>query len=305
MARVTNAILGNVGYGRGSTSPMLDLTYGGQQGYSPNLVEIVNNQAYIRKNLICVLLEAPKFFQQMPDPQKWVQSLKALFELHCRTIEGFNAGLTADFDEHPVGGGGEMQQELTDMKRARSEPVFGFVEKYGMPIQTFLYYWMTYGGMDPETKFALSGTLSTPPSDMLMDQYTATAIFIEPDPTHTRVMKSWLTTNMFPKSTGEIIGKRDLTAASEVLNLSVEFTGISQFGLGANAFAQSILDTIKLTNANPFLKQAFIQGINSDVAAATTSGYREGINNLASQAVTGGGNVNGAGLVPPTSTTVG
>ena len=305
MSRVTNAILGSTAYGRGSTDSMLDLTYGGQFGYSPNLVELVSNQAYIRRNLICILLEAPKFFQLMPDPAKWVQTLKALFELHCRTIEGFNGGLTVDFDEHPVGGAGEMQQEVTDVKRARTEPVFGFVEKYGMPIQTFLYYWITYGMMDPDTKYALSGTLSQPPSDNLMDWHSATALFIEPDPTHTKVLKSWVTTNMMPKGTGEIIGKRDLTAASEVLNLNVEFTGVSQFNLGTNVFAQSILNTIKMTNANPYLKPSFIQGINSDVAAASTSGYREEIANLSSQAVTGGANTSGSsGLITP-STSVG
>jgi hypothetical protein len=304
MSRVTNAVLGSTAYGRGSAAAMLDLSYGGQQGYAPNLVEIVSNQAYIRKNLICILLEAPKFFQLMPDPAKWVQSLKALFELHCRTIEGFNAGLTVDFDEHNVGGAGEMQQEVTDVKRARSEPVFGFVEKYGMPIQTFLYYWITYGMMDPDTKYALAGTLSQPPSDMLLDWYTATALFIEPDPTHTKVMKSWVTTNMMPKGTGEIIGKRDLTAASEVLQLSVEFTGISQFGLGTNVFAQNILNTLNLTNANPYLRPSFIQGINSDVAAANVSGYREEIASLASQAVTGGANISGsATAIPKTGVT--
>lgn len=287
MARITDALLDAKAFGKGSTQPMLDVSYGGQMGYSPNLKEWVSNQAYVRRNLIAVLLEAPRFFQLMPDPQKWVESLKSMIELHARTIEGLNAGLTVELDEHPVGGAGEMQQEVTDVKRARTEPSFGFVEKYGMPIQTFLYNWITYGLMDPDTKYALVGTLSgEKPDDMLADWYSATVLFIEPDPTHQKVVKSWLVTNMFPKGTGEIIGKRDLTTASEVLNLTVEFTGIAQVGLGVNTFGQEILSSINLANANPYLREAFQNNIASDVSAAV-EGYTNGITTLAASAVPG------------------
>lgn len=287
MSRVTNAILNQQAFGRGSSQPMLDLTFGGQQGYAPNLAEWVSNQAYVRRNLIPILLEAPRFFQLMPEPQKWVDTLKSLMELHCRTIEGFNAALTVETDTHPVGGAGELQDEIIDVKRARSEPVFGFVEKYGMPIQTFLSQWIHYGLMDPDTKYALVGTLSgQKPEDMLADWYSATMLFFEPDPTHKKVVKAWITTNMFPKETGEITGKREIAAGSEILNLSVPFTGVSQYGLGANLFAQQILDTINMNNANPYLRPAFIQSMAPDVAAAA-QGYKKNVEDLGAAAVPG------------------
>lgn len=287
MSRVTDAILSQKAFGRGSNQPMLDPTFGGQMGYAPNLAEWVSNAAYVRRNLICVLLEAPRFFQYMPDPQKWVDTLKSLVELHPRTIEGLNAGLTLEFDEHPVGGGGEMQQEVTDSKRARTEPVFTFVEKYGMPIQTFLYNWITYGIMDPDTKFALANTLAGErPEDMLPDQFTASMLFMEPDPQHKRVVKSWVVTNMMPKGTGEIIGKRELTAAGEVASLSVEFTGIAQFNLGTNIFAQSIMDKISMTNANPYLRPSFISAISPTVEASA-KGYKSEVEDLGKSAVPG------------------
>lgn len=287
MSRITDAILANKAFGNGSTQPMLDITYGGQQGWAPNLTEWVSNQAYVRRNLICVLLEAPRFFSVMPDPQKWVSSLKSLMELHCKSIEGFNAGLTVETDEHPVGGAGEFQQEVTDVKRARTEPSLTFVEKYGMPIQTFLHNWITYGLMDPDTKYAMVGTLSNQrPDDLLADWYSMSCLFLEPDPQHRKVVKSWVTTNMFPKETGEIIGKRDLTTASEVLNLTVPFTGISQFSMGTNLFAQQILNTINMNNSNPYLRPSFIQNISADVNAAV-DGYKKGIEDLGKSAVPG------------------
>lgn len=284
MARLTEAILGQKAFGGHANQPMLDLTYGGQHGWAPNLTEWVSNQAYVRRNLVCVLLEAPRFFTLMPDPAKWVSTLKSLLELHCRSIEGFNAALTVDTDEHPVGGAGEMQQEVINVTRARTEPSFTFVEKYGRPIQTFIQHWIQYALMDPETKYALVGTLENKPEDLLADWFSCSALFFEPDPTHRKVVQAWVTTNMFPKETGEIVGKRDLTSASEILNLTIPFTGISQYGLGVNLFAQKILDGININNANPYLRPSHLQSISSDVAAAT-EGYKKNAEDLGSSAV--------------------
>ena len=288
MSRITDAILGQKSFGRDATQPMLDLTYGGQFGYAPRLTEWVSNQAYVRKNLFAILLEAPRFFQLMPDPQKWVSVLKSLIELHPKTIEGLNAGIKLETDTHNVGGAGELQDEVIDSKRDRSEPVFTYVEKYGKPIQTFLQQWIQYGIMDPDTKYPLIGTLTgQKPDDMLADWYSCSVLFVEPDPTHRKVVQSWVVTNMFPKGTGDIVGKRDLTSASEVLNLSIEFTGIAQTGLGTNVFAQKILDAITLDNANPYLRPSIIDKITSDVEAATV-GYQSTVTDLGKSAVVTG-----------------
>jgi hypothetical protein len=221
----------------------------------------------------------------MPDSGTWVQTLKAMFELHARTIEGFNAGLTVEPVEHAMGGGGEMFQEFVDVKRARSEPQITLTEKYGRPFQTFLHQWIQYGLADPDTKYALVGTLEDYPEDMLADRYAASAIFIEPDPTHRKVVKAWLTTNMWPLSTGDIVGKKDQTSGSELTDLNITFAGISQVGYGVDLYAQEILNSINITRANPYLRPAFISGKDSHVAAAATSGYQEGVDNLAAATI--------------------
>jgi len=91
------------------------------------------NQAYVSRPVVCILLEAPKMFSVMPDSQKWISSLKALFELHARSIDGLNAGIKVDTEEHPVGGAGEQQQEIVNVTRERTQPKFTFIEKYGRP----------------------------------------------------------------------------------------------------------------------------------------------------------------------------
>lgn len=265
---------------------MLDLSYGGQQGWSPNLAEWVSNQAYVSRPLICILLEAPKLFTVMPNAPKWHASLKALFELHAKTIEGFNGGLKAEFDKHTVGGAGEEQHEIVNMTREVSVPKFTFVEKYGRPIQTLLNYWMRYGMMDPETKHALIGTMGNGNvKDLLADWYSATCLFMVPDPLHKTVDKAWITTNMMPQSEGDVTAKRDLSSGQEVLTLDIEFTGMSQYGLGVTKFAQGILDQISTTNADPNMRASFIDGISADVQAAT-NGYKYDLENVGRQSVT-------------------
>lgn len=273
MSRITDALLKNRAHSTMSTQPMLDLTYGGQNGWQPVLTEWVNNQAYVRRQLVAVLLEAPRFFQYMPEPTKWVQTLKSLVELHPLRIEGLNAGLEVETAEHAVGGAGEMQKEFVNVTRARSDVTIAYSsDKYGNPIQTFLENWITYALMDPNTKTALVGTLADYPGDMLADMYSMSVLFFEPDPTHRKVVRSWVTTNLFPTSTGEIIGKRDLTAGSELTELSINFGGISQYGLGTNLMAQQILDAININDANPWATPSFIQGRDSDATAAA-KGY--------------------------------
>lgn len=286
MSRLTDAIISGA-YTRDTDRSVLDLQFGGQQGWAPNLTEWVSNQAYTTRPLICILLEAPKMFTEMPDSQKWYSGLKALFELHARTIEGFNAGLKVDVEEHPVGGGGEQQQEYVNVTRERSQPKFTFIEKYGRPIQTLLDYWIRYGMMDPESKFGLLGTMGKSNiKDLLADWYSATCLFMVPDPLHQSVDKAWITTNMYPLSTGDITAKRDLTSSQEMLTLDIEFAGISQYGLGVTQFANSILKNINITNGDPNMRAPFVNAVSPDVDAISTSGYKARTENLASTTVT-------------------
>lgn len=284
--RVADAILqNNSEWAAGRQNPMLDLRYGGQQGFAPDLSQWVSNQAYVRRNLICLLLEAPTGFQQMADPSRWVGTLRSLVELHPLSIDGLAAGLEVEVtDTSPVGGGGEYHQDFVDVKRARSTPVFRWNEKYGMPISSFFRAWIQYLMMNEESKVAGIGTLANRPTDMLADRYAATMAFIEPDPTHTKVVKSWLCTNMFPQGTGEVTGRRELAAAGEPVTIDITFSAITQFGAGVDAFAQTLLDSINIIGANPANRPALVQAVQADVAA-TTVGYERNAESLGATAL--------------------
>jgi len=271
MARLTEALMkkesgDQKGLQKFSNAPLLNLTYGGMHGWTPNYAEYVNNQAYVRRNSVCILLEAPRFFSYMENAEEYVQILKMLLEEHAISFEGFNAELTVEVDEHAVGGGGQKQHEYVNVTMAQSEPVYNFVEKYGRPIQMYIETWIRYGIMDPDTKFALINTIANKGTngtdyvtDMLSDMYSCTVLVMEMDPTHTTVVKSFICTNMFPKTTGEIVAKRDLTQNNEILNLSIPFTGLTQSNAGTNEFAQKILNNIQQKGASPYMRKAFTE----------------------------------------------
>lgn len=288
MARLADSFLEGRGFGQDLSAKILNPANGGQMGYSPDLREWVSSGKHIRRNLIPLLLEAPTFFSLMPDPQVWYQGLRAMMELHPRSIEGLNSTITVETAETPVGGAGEQLEEFTNVTRARSNPTFTWDELKGRPFQNLLEGWIFNGMMDPATKVANIGTLATGrPDDMLGDRYTATMCFIEPDETHQFVVQAWLCTNMAPKSGGERTGSRNITEALQMNQLNIEFTALTQVGVGVNRMAQLLLNKINLVNANPNLRPAFINDIAPDVAREA-KGYINQTEELGRTAITPG-----------------
>lgn len=286
MGRLTDALITDAYAGTAGLAPTLNLALGGQHGWSPNLTEWINNQAYVSRPAYCMLLEAPEMFKHLPNGPKWVQALKSLFELHAYSFEGLNAELKVETDTHDVGGAGEKQHEVVNVTREASTPKFSFVEKYGRPIQILHEYWIRYGLMDPDTKYAMLNTLGVATvKDMLADWYSATLLFVVPDPLHKTVDRAWVTTNVFPFSAGTNTAKRDLKTGQEILIHDIEYSGISQYGLGVNAFAQTLLDAINVKNADPFMRKSFIQARSADVTAAAT-GYESGLEKVATEGAT-------------------
>lgn len=252
-------------YGERHLQPMVDISHptAGQNGPFTNFEGYVSNSAYVRRNLIAVLIEAPRGFNDLPDPGKWRETLKTLVELQPDSIEGLTSTLTAEFVETAVGSAGEIQEDISNVTRERSTPTFNWTEKYGKPINAFLTGWITELLMDPITNVPgvvtrKLGNSETPPADMLPDYTGMTVLFFEPDPTQTRVIHAWLCTNMHPKTAGEVVGARDLTAAGETVQYSVEFTSLTQEGYGVRRYAQDILDEMNESAINPNAMPAFV-----------------------------------------------
>lgn len=269
MARLKDTIISNgVGWARGSNAPMVDLKYGGQMGFSPQYAEWINNAAGVRRNIICLLLDYPRGFDYLPEKQEWIKTLRQLVEVHPLSITGLNASLTVATTSNPVGGGGQQQLDPTNVTMEPTNVSMRWNEKYGFPISKFWSSYIRLLIMDPETKVAGISTLgANRPGDMLPDMRTFSCAFIEPDVQHNKVIRSWVVSNLFPQSSGEIIGTRDVTADGEVPSIDITFGGIAQFGFGVDVFCQQLLDGIDITGANPLNRPSHIQAIDADVNA--------------------------------------
>jgi hypothetical protein len=283
MTRVKDALLTSA-YASG-LNPMLDLEFGAQNGWAPNIAEIVSNTLYVRRNLEARLLTAPLGFQYLNNPDKWIATLRAMIETLPRTIEGFNKGLKVETSDVAIGGGSEIQQDVLRVVRDRSSPSFGYADKYGKPMVRFLEQYILYLLGNPETHTPGIVTLADKPSDYLSDLYSFSALFYETDPTKTHIVEAWLCTNMYPTNTGDIIGKRELNANQDINEFQVEFTAITQIGEGPRQLAQILLDEINYTNANPYLRPAAIDDISPDVRRQVNTGYQAQVEELGANAI--------------------
>lgn len=289
MSRISNVLMPDgVAYAEGSTVPMINLQQGGQQGYAPDSANWISNQAYVRRNIIPVVVEAPTVFESLPNSDYWIGTMRSLFELQALAITGLSYEWHVETqDANPVGGGGQVQEEFSNVTYERSNIQYRWNERYGMPIYNFLTSWVRYAMMDPESKVASINTIAgNAVPDMLADRYSMTMAFFEPDPTHTKVMKGWLVANMFPKDSigANHSGQRELTQGGEIITVEQAFTGLVQIGTGVNAFCQTLLNQMNITNANPYNRASFTDAISAEVAKA--SGYSSSIDRVASEAET-------------------
>lgn len=285
MPRLRDTILSDQGHAIGRHAPMVDLKHGGQQGYMSDYPSYVSSARYIRRNVIPILLEAPRGFQDLQNPEKYVETLKALVELHSTAVEGLQSTVNVEMSETPMGGAGEMQQDVMNVTRERSTPTFTWPEKHGNPINTFLESWIFNLMMDPDTKYPrVITTGNAEVEDLLPDYNSMTVLFLEPNDTHTKVVKAWLCTNMKPMTGGENIGSKEIGTGGQEVEHSVEFSAITQVGQAVLDMAQRILDEMNLTGANPHRRAAYIDQITADVRKGD-AGYREAIDRAGQTAV--------------------
>lgn len=286
MSRLADALLKGQAQSYGRQAPMLDPRFGGQNGYAPNPAQWASNSKYRPSQLNVVVFEAPRAFQELPNGEYYVNTFKALVELHAEKWSGFQSTLEVATTEVAVGGANEMFQTPSKVTRARTQPVCELTDLYGRPIQNFLEDWIYYLIGDPDTQTPMINTISgVRVGDMLNDQYSATILAYTHDPSRTKVDKAWLSVNVFPMGAGDNTAERDLTSAREPGTLSINWAAFTQVGRGVEMLAQAYMDSLNLTNANPMMRKAAVSAIDPNVAALTTGGFASDLSNLQNSAV--------------------
>lgn len=254
---------------------LLDLTQGGVNGNIPVIGKIgkdgknyeawVSNHAYISQDIIAVVMKTPLFFDFLPNPEKWKKTWKALFEVHPISITGLNSGLTVETEEEEIGGTGEFQEAVRDVKKARTNITIEVKEKMHKAIQKYLDYIIRYGIKDYITKKPLVSDFITDINKIAggytPDYYTGTVLFIEPDITRKAVVDAWFSTQIFFKANGDRTGKRQLASGGEGLTLSLSVASITLSTDKVFDLAEKMLPTlttIKTIGSNMELSESEI-----------------------------------------------
>jgi len=268
--------------------PTLDIREGGQWGYLPIIGDIRNNkvihaymynQRYIKRDIIPVVLQTPRLFDLLPNPDDWKKAYVAFWERQCRVIEGLNASLAVETTETDLGIEGAKFKEPTNVTREETNVSTTADEKYGIPIEIMIDVIIRYGIMDPDLKVPLITTL---PGAEGIDVYTAewysgTVLFIEPDVLQRKVIHAWLVSNLFPTSNPEITGKKDKKSAKEAKEITIEWGGLALPPTNVNVInlAQKILNSMQLWTITPDKIQVPANDVDSALKTDGTKDIRE------------------------------
>lgn len=262
----------------------LDPRYGAQDGYIPRFGTIdpntnqlaeewVSAQPYIKQNVIPVLLRAPKFFKYMPNPDIWIAGYKAIMEEHCKAITGISSGITVEVDETEIGGSNEVFEMPTGAKREQTRINTTIVDTAGRSIQRLLEDIIRYGMVDPDVKKPLVSLYMDVRRELqgvyTNDMFGSAMLYIEPDVTQQVVTNAWLCVNVWPKSGGEVTGRRDLRQAGEKNEMSIDWASITMNNYAVIAFAQKTLNQMSYLSVNPEYGMVVpMDSIDPDVSAS-------------------------------------
>lgn len=273
--RITQDLLPPGAISSAITRPMADIRRGGQFGWEPDMQAIINATPATTQNLVCKVLASPRGFNDLPNPVAWHGAFKALFETQALTIEGLSKKLNPSWAETPMGGSGEVMEVPVGMTRERSSVSFTFNDKTGLPITTLIEAYQRTFIQDENTKHPGIALIRNDIPDALIDYYTWTMIFIEPDRYWTHAVRTWLITAMGIKDSPDQAGKRDLNQDHELVDITIEMSGVGQCGVAVDAVGTAILRAMQPSLTNPQYAPAFMQAPTADITDRDDVGFQE------------------------------
>lgn len=255
-------------------APMTDLSIGGQNGIIQNPYQWTALSNYTRQKLIAVLITAPTGIHYLENSTQLVAALKSLIEIMPTKISGLNSSVTWEYDGQIVGNAGEKMESAIGASRAVSAPAFEWPEKQGMAIARFWTYLGSKLILDPDTRhpglISEPGYIAANQPTILPEMQAFTVLFIEPDLSLTYPVNAWLSTNMQPRSGGDITGVLEMAANVEISTVPIEFTAMTLIGKGVNIMARNYLQSLKLTDIRPLELKPYYDKVDANVDAAAS-----------------------------------
>lgn len=265
------------GYASGASEPVMSLTKGGGVGgYVSDTQNYIQNALYLKRKIICVVLNTPLAFDLLPNPELIHGALKAIMEVHSKSITGIVSSLELEYAESQISGDGAMIREISNVTRAQSTPTHVVQEREGKPVARLIDdCWILNCLMDPISKRARILSISENAVDLLPDKTSMTCLYFDTDRTFRNVSEAWLITDMRPVNGTVVEGSSDIAAGSETLEHSLEFNGFQMVGQHVLALAQRELDRLNEAGLpNPDLAPAIMDERSPRMTSAD-AGYVE------------------------------
>lgn len=244
---------------------------GGVGGWAMNYEEFLGMKQLVRSRLRAVMMTYPRAFDLAPDPAGLRAMLAGLMERNYLSIDGLNKTLEVDFVDTQAGHAGEMWEDPSFVKRARTQVQYRWNEKEGRPISRFWEYYIVNFIGDPSTQVPAIAQQASRAADWLPDMYTFSMCFFDTDASGMHVKDAWLVANMWPHSSGTIDGKTEVGQAGDKHDHDIQFGGVAQVGPGVDALAQGILNGFSLNGANALNRTPFISAVDPSILAAPTT----------------------------------
>lgn len=220
---------------------------GGQYGTGPLYSTLSASSPLILPRSVIVVTETPRMYN---DNLGFAYLLKTLVESCAKSVSGIDLSYTLDEHSQEIGRDGQQIQMPTKSKRTQPSPSFTYPEYIGNPVWNAHYKWLT-DTQDPDTDaIGLKNTIAR-------DEHYDTRLFgmtifvMQPDMTFQarRLINSWIITNMWPKNTGDLGAKVEMTGTHSP-ERSINYSGYLIHNNDTIAMGQLLWQSMQLETVN-------------------------------------------------------
>lgn len=237
---------------------------GAQVGVGPRTLQIDAATPLIFNPAIIVMLTAPTMWDAYPTAKN---ILKALFEMHAKSVSGLSFGYTLNFADTPNGHDGQVLSMPTNSQRTQVSPNFTWPEVYGNIVWNLHYKWiMDIQHPDTQVSHLASNLADENMPAWLLSTISASFIAIQPDPTGVpdRIIDASVYTAVMPTETGDLGIKREINSA-EHHDRSITYKALVQHNDNTRELGRIVLKAMNAHKPN-FQKASTFTGVESSLA---------------------------------------
>ena len=203
-----------------------NIVHAGQLGVASDLRKIDACTPLALPSIIPVVIHIPNMFKKI---QFMPELLKEIIERHAKSITGLEFGYTLEDGEGFTFKDSQPANIPTRTTVSPITPAFTFPDYNGQIIRNFFNNWIEMI-IHHETQFSkLSSYLNTEEIDpFVYSWFCMDILWIQFDITWLpqNIVDSFMTINMYPRTPGNFTYKRDVNAAYDIPEVSVEFNSV-------------------------------------------------------------------------------